>query len=162
MKKSDYENVKEFTEESTGVKLPDKPETMDKEEVGFLTKMIISELIEFCQTVTSSFDESCVMVQECLDEMKTRDKSKQPLLETTCDVIDAQMDAPVDIWYYSLNAFAKKGADLSAYFKLVHEANMDKRDLETGKFIIREEDGKILKREGWKPADTLGLVKSWM
>ena len=56
----------------------------------------------------------------------------------------------VDIWYYSLNAAAKKGIDLSKIFEEVHAANMAKKDPTTGKFIIRESDGKIIKPDGWK------------
>ncbi len=56
------------------------------------------------------------------------------------------------MYYYSLNAAAKKGINLSAVFKLVHEANMRKRDPVSGVFLKRE-DGKIVKPEGWTPPD---------
>ena len=73
-------------------------------------------------------------------------------------VVANQGDAMVDSWYYMLNAAAKKGIDLSRIFNAVHQANMDKKDPETGKFILRE-DGKVLKPKGWKPADILQVVK---
>ena len=60
-------------------------------------------------------------------------------------------DALVDIYYYSQNAACKKGMNLSSVFTMVHAANMAKRDANTGKFIKRESDGKIIKPEGWQP-----------
>ena len=41
--------------------------------------------------------------------------------------------------------------NLSSVFTMVHAANMAKRDANTGKFIKRESDGKIIKPEGWQP-----------
>merc|ERR1712008_342330 len=65
------------------------------------------------------------------------------------EVIGEQGDALVDIWYYSLNAMAKKGVNLSSIFDLVHSANMAKRDPATGRFEKRD-DGKIVKPKGWR------------
>lgn len=64
----------------------------------------------------------------------------------------------MDLWYYGLNAFAKKSVNLSAIFDTVHNANMAKRDPTTGKFIHRE-DGKIIKPEGWQPPDIVAEIK---
>ena len=64
-------------------------------------------------------------------------------------LIGEQADAFVDMWYYSLNAMAKKGVNLSRIFDLVHEANMAKRDPQSGKFLKRA-DGKIIKPKGWR------------
>eukprot|EP00961_Rhodomonas_salina_P176604 2380272-Rhodomonas_salina.2 len=66
---------------------------------------------------------------------------------TTCG--GRQADALIDVYYYSLNAAAKKGMNISAVFDIVHAANMAKRDPATGKFIKRD-DGKIIKPDGWK------------
>lgn len=60
-----------------------------------------------------------------------------------------QADALVDVYYYSLNAAAKKGVNLSSIFSIVHSANMAKRDPKTGVFLKRA-DGKIIKPEGWQ------------
>ena len=60
-----------------------------------------------------------------------------------------QADALVDVYYYSLNAAAKKGVNLSSIFSIVHAANMAKRDPATGQFLKRE-DGKIIKPKGWQ------------
>ena len=39
-----------------------------------------------------------------------------------------QADALVDVYYYSLNAAAKQGLNLSSVFNIVHQANMNKRE----------------------------------
>lgn len=58
-----------------------------------------------------------------------------------------------------LNAAAKNGIDLSKVFDAVHQANMDKKDKKTGKFIKRD-DGEILKPEGWKPANIVDVLSN--
>ena len=63
------------------------------------------------------------------------------------------------VYYYSLNAAAKKGMNLSAVFGVVHGANMAKRNPATGKFEKRESDGKIIKPPGWSPPDVEGELK---
>merc|ERR1719402_2158140 len=68
------------------------------------------------------------------------------------EVVAEQADALVDIWYYSLNAAAKKGVNLSSLFDIVQAANMAKKDPVTGTFLKRE-DGKIIKPVGWAPPD---------
>ena len=50
--------VKEFTEESMGIKLPTRPSKMSKEEVRFIVRMVISELMELCTTVTPSVEDA--------------------------------------------------------------------------------------------------------
>merc|ERR1719168_400256 len=74
------------------------------------------------------------------------------------ELIAEQGDAFVDIWYYSLNAMAKKGVNLSKIFELVHNANMAKRDPETGKFLKRD-DGKIIKPKGWRAPNVSEEIK---
>ena len=141
---SEAELVKQFTEE-TGHVIPTEPQLMSEEEVNFLTKMILDEVMEFMATVHEPKKGKEIMKQ-FIDDSK--DIPKEEGSEE--DIIAAQADALTDVNYYSLNAAAKKGVNLSKVFMLVHEANMDKRV--DGKFL-RREDGKILKRPGWTPPD---------
>ena len=89
------------------------------------------------------------MMKKLIDQAKNIDKIKVGPNDKY-KIIAEQSDAFVDIWYYSLNACAKKGINLSKIFNIVHQANMNKKDPKTGKFIKRD-DGKILKPKGWKP-----------
>lgn len=144
--KSDYEHVKEFTE-GTGHECPSIPQAMTKDQVLFLSKMIIDEVMEFTATVCGP-EESKQALKGFIDQSK--DIPQGEYEQGSVEQIAEQLDGLIDIYYYSLNAACKVGQDVSAAFKVVHAANMAKRDPETGKFIKRE-DGKILKPSSWLP-----------
>jgi predicted HAD superfamily Cof-like phosphohydrolase len=116
--------------------------------------MIIDELSEFMVTRVPNYKEKMIeMINESRDLVI--DLSSMNDSDSICA---EQGDALVDMYYYSLNAAAKKGIDLSKIFNHVHEANMNKRDKTTGKFIKRS-DGKILKPDNWQAPDILSLIK---
>lgn len=157
-KLSDSHRVLEFTEQSQNVKCPDKPTVMSLEDVKFITRMVFSEIDELVSTVTKNMEERDALLQECLD---TRDRCKNHHDDYDDDVktIGAQADSMVDAYYYMLNMACKRGMNISRLFDIVHQANMDKRDPKTGKFIRRESDGKVMKPPGWKPADVEGEIQ---
>lgn len=67
--------------------------------------------------------------------------------------ITEQADALVDAMYYICDFAVRNGINLDPIFDIVHTANMQK--VVNGK-VIRREDGKILKPEGWEdPAPKL-------
>merc|ERR1719203_1869041 len=118
---------------------------MNDSEVEFITKMIIDELLELLATKMDSN-----AAKELMISLVTKAKEVPQInTENEAELIGEQGDAFVDIWYYSLNAAAKKGVNLSKIFELVHDANMAKKDPITGKFKKRD-DGKILKPNGWR------------
>ena len=123
---------------------------MSKDEVNFIGKMMLDEIMELFATVDNPSDAKAAL-KSFIDNSKDID-----LLEFAdgdiAGLISEQADALVDAYYYSLNAAAKKGCNMSAIFQLVHGANMAKRDPETGKFIKRA-DGKIIKPPGWTAPD---------
>jgi len=148
MSQSNAEDVKQFTEGASGIQCPDKPTKMNKESVQFIIRMVMSELHELACTVTDNRDDSLDLMKGCLgtiDECKNYDYPNEVTL------IGAQADSMVDAWYYMLNTAAKHGMNLSKLFDVVHASNMAKRDPNTGQFIRRESDGKIIKPDGWQP-----------
>jgi hypothetical protein len=149
--------VKEFTEESMGIKLPTRPSKMSKEEVRFIVRMVISELMELCTTVTPSVEDAFDFFTTCKNDC---DRPKEFDYESKSDeeIMAEQYDSFVDAWYYMLNSAVKKGVDLDSIFNLVHGANMAKR-FPDGKFHRRQEDGKVIKPEGWKEPDIVGEIK---
>jgi predicted HAD superfamily Cof-like phosphohydrolase len=149
---SDAENVRQFTKES-GTEVPNKPQLMTKNEVFFLIKMMLDEIMELGATVAESQEVKFNMIKMITD---SKDISRST--GSVEQLIGEQGDALVDSYYYSLNAAAKKGINLSRIFEVVHKANMDKRDPVTGKFLKRE-DGKIIKPAGWKEPDITGEIK---
>ena len=146
MTKSNAESVKEFTEGYLGKKCPASPIKMDRDQVVFIIRMVMSELDEMAATVCKNEEESSQLMN---DALKTIDKCHKFQYKTDVDVIAAQSDSMVDAWYYMLNVASKHGMNLSRIFDIVHAANMDKRDPITKQFIRRESDGKVLKRDGW-------------
>ncbi len=156
MSSSNAHAVKEFTEGSSGKDCPKFPVAMTRDKVKFIIRMIISELDELACTVCANSDERDSFMQECLD---TRDKCLNFTYDTEVDLIAAQFDALVDSWYYSLNTSAQHGVNLSSIFDIVHQANMNKRDPVTGKFVRRETDGKVVKPAGWQSPDVEGEIQ---
>lgn len=63
-----------------------------------------------------------------------------------------------DIIYIACGTAVSYGIPLDEVFDAIHQANMNK--LTDGK-VIRREDGKIKKPEGWEPADIEGILKKY-
>lgn len=141
-----FTQVFDFTEAS-GHTCPNKPSAMTRKEVEFASKMVLDEVMELMATVHPA-EESKRLLKTFIET--SRDLEQTPNEE---DVLPEQADAMVDILYYIMNAACKKGINIEEVFTRVHEANMAKRDPSTGKFIIRESDGKIMKPPGWTPPD---------
>ncbi len=80
------------------------------------------------------------------------DDELQELREAT-DVAE-QADALVDAIYYICDTAVRHGMNLDRVFDIVHGANMQK--VVDGR-VIRREDGKILKPEGWQDPGPLLL-----
>lgn len=158
--KTHAELVKEFTEESKGIKVPTRPMPMSEDSVRFLAKMMMSEIVEMIESVMPK-EQAYALAHDLLQEdMKEKGliHIRTPEQKTTITQIEEQMDAMVDCWYYALDSAAKHGMNLEPVFQKVHMANMAKRDPQTGTFI-RREDGKVIKPADWKPADIESEVK---
>ena len=148
--------VREFTG-GAGQPTPERPCAMNEDEVRFITKMILDETMELLATMYPPSVAKQTM-KKFIDDSK--DLPQESYKDTEAfQIIADQADALVDIYYYSLNAACKKGINLSAIFGIVHQANMNKRDPATGKFIKRESDGKIIKPAGWTPPDVEGEIQ---
>lgn len=153
--KSESELVKEFTEGSTGNECPKHPHLMDKNTVIFLIRMVMSELNELANTVSNNEAESMQLMKDALNTIDVCHKFSSDPVEQLAE----QADSLVDANYYMLNIAAKHGMNLSELFKVVHAANMAKRDPQTGQFIRRKEDGKVIKPANWKEPDVVGEIK---
>ena len=156
MSQSNADAVREFTEGASGKACPTTPKPMDRENVRFIIRMVMSELCELACTVTENPEQRDKLLHDALD---TRDVCSNFNYPTRTNLIGAQFDALVDAWYYSLNIAARHGVNMSRIFDVVHQANMNKRDPTTGKFLRRESDGKVIKPEGWKSPDIDGEIE---
>jgi predicted HAD superfamily Cof-like phosphohydrolase len=70
-------------------------------------------------------------------------------------------DSLADMMYVIAGAGLEYGIDLDAVMVEIHRSNMSKVNATTGK-IVRREDGKILKPDGWTPPDVRGVLFSWL
>lgn len=61
-----------------------------------------------------------------------------------------QLDACMDMIWVILGYCYMKGFDIKSAWEEVANSNLNKIDKKTGK-VLRRDDGKILKPEGWKP-----------
>lgn len=68
------------------------------------------------------------------------------------------IDGLVDLMYVTLGSAVAAGVDLDPFWDEVQRANMSKVDGSLGPLKFRE-DGKLLKPDGWKPPDILGLLR---
>jgi ubiquitin-protein ligase/predicted HAD superfamily Cof-like phosphohydrolase len=144
-KMSNAHKVRQFTQESRGIACPTKPSPMTLDEVTFIIRMVMSELTELAQTVTPDAVSAIKLVKDSAG-VDVKMGYKKP--NSNVGLMADQYDAMVDAWYYMLNSAAKKGANLSSIFNVVHEANMNKRWID-GAFH-RRPDGKVEKPPGWK------------
>jgi predicted HAD superfamily Cof-like phosphohydrolase len=157
---------------------PDRPVLAHPDKVKFISKMVMSELLEMLLTIepeTSGVKQIMHEIVEDLDlpsskipcmvapastaaNLKEAEKVKEVNKETKSanneiesEIIEAQMDAVVDIMYYILDFCTKQGYNIDRILDLVHEANMNKRHED--KLFHKREDGKVIKPKDWKEAD---------
>ena len=69
-----------------------------------------------------------------------------------------QLDALIDILVVTIGAIHSMGADAEGAWKEVMSTNFAKIDKKTGK-VIKREDGKVLKPDGWTPPELHSFVK---
>lgn len=69
-----------------------------------------------------------------------------------------QLDALVDILVVTIGAIRAAGWDAESAWKEVMNTNFAKINLDTGK-VIKREDGKVLKPEGWKAPELKQFIK---
>ena len=68
-----------------------------------------------------------------------------------------QLDACMDMIWVILGFCHMKGYKVDAAWNEVARSNLAKINHKTGK-VIKREDGKVLKPEGWRPPDLTGYV----
>lgn len=113
-------------------------------------------------TAVKEFSDACndgdnptsphLMSTEAVEFIATMVNDELDELREATDVAE-QADALVDAIYYICDTAVRHGMNLDRVFEIVHGANMQK--VVDGR-VIRRDDGKILKPEGWQdPAPLL-------
>jgi predicted HAD superfamily Cof-like phosphohydrolase len=68
------------------------------------------------------------------------------------------LDALIDMLVVTIGAIHSAGFDAEGAWKEVMQTNFNKIDKNTGK-VVKREDGKVLKPDGWTPPNLLPYVK---
>lgn len=132
--------VKEFTEQSMNQTFPIQ-RFFNEEEMLFIVKMVLSECEELFDTVALTKDHSRRLLLDALE------LSKDLCGEENILGLFTKPDNFLTTCYDCIEEMGLNSVEL---FTVVHNANMNKRDPLTNKFI-RRGDGKILKPTGWQP-----------
>lgn len=150
-----YLKVKEFTQATSPSVIPSKPQKMTAAQLVLLTSLVIEELIELITASTGDAVHAQTLIMYAMS--RAGEKSIE-LPKDEDEQIAAEQDALVDLVYVTMNGAAKTGVDFDAVFNLVHDANMKKVNPATGK-VLRRQDGKVVKPEGWTPPDIISEIK---
>jgi len=149
--------VREFTEQSKGIKCPESPIFLDTTACKFIVRMILSELAELYQTVYGDIDRKNV-IDLMIEHISNIDTNDGTLVDNKhyANKQIAAFDNIIDIIF---NVGDHHEFDLDSLFNVVHAANMAKR-FPDGTFH-RRDDGKVIKPDGWQEADVTAEARSW-
>lgn len=118
---------------------PDRVVTTSNDTLGTLRRRLINEEAKELCDAWSDFD--------------TATEDTLRLL-----ALSRLIDGMVDLMYVTVGAAVSLGIDLDPFWDLIHDNNMSKVDGRLGPRVYRD-DGKILKPQGWREPDVLGLLK---
>lgn len=155
------EAVAEFTTARLGHSIPNKPTPLNEQSVRKYIGLCISELRELARTVTDSNAEAHQLVTECLGMDPAKIEHTFPNEVT---LLSAQMDAIVDLEYYSRDISNQHGFNLDLVFDEVHDANMRKK-FPDGTFHTEEVAPgirKVIKPPGWVGPDVDKVVSDML
>lgn len=143
-----FNKVKDFHRLVEG-KTNEVPKALDRSEVSHRVGFKIEELIEFLYASHSAnpaaFEEAIQAAHEALEQAKTKVLQK-PL---PVSPLVGQVDALVDLLYFTYGSFVLMGADPKPFFDRIHQVNMAKVG-EDGQVLRDPETNKILKPAGWE------------
>lgn len=127
---SNFQKIEAFSK-AAGVKRPSFPAVPDFDILHFRQRLITEEFEEVCQAIS---------------DLSSNDKSNQH------DALSQLAHELADLLYVVYGTFSACGIDADAVFEEIHRANMAKVD------GPRRADGKLLKPNGWQPADVATVL----
>ncbi len=143
--------VKEFSSTAMNAGIPSIPTPATKDEVKFITRMVLSELQEMHLTVFPSEERNQEklnsFMKECLEEVDVP-KKMLTSFDSEQEIVIEQYDALADAIYYMYDFSCRHGVNLDILLEEIHSSNMAKK-WHDGSFHKRT-DGKVLKPPGWQ------------
>lgn len=147
------QDVKEFN------RIAGTEEVFDKRKSALYVGLIFEEMAEMIESLTNSSAE-WLDVATWLDQIGNNFKRGD--YDAEFDNVDrvAFLDATVDIAVVSLGAGIAIGADIEGACNAVSENNLSKFPIVDGvRTVLRDENGKIKKPEGFKSVELTSYVK---
>lgn len=137
--KKQYEQVKQF-HAACGVEMPDKPTMLDigdDDAMFFYTNhlSVVNDNLRKDLDGGVMYFRTSLMLEELIEFMDA----------TT---IEDQADALIDLMYFAIGTFTLMGLNPEPIFNIVANANLGK--VMPDGTVLRDEQGKIMKPDGWK------------
>jgi predicted HAD superfamily Cof-like phosphohydrolase len=111
----------------------------------------VVKFIEACEQ--SKTDENAALYQKLI-----REEFDEFVRDYFAGDAVGQLDGCMDLIWVTLGYCYMKGFDVQGAWDEVARSNLSKIDTVTGK-VIKRNDGKVLKPEGWTPPDLKPFVK---
>lgn len=148
MSKNPFEQVREF-HEHFDPNTHSEVKALDKKTAEYRSGFKLEEIIEFLYAANNgdekNFRESISYLKESLDVEAEKIIEKKKEIEPLVD----EVDALIDLLYFTYGSFVMMNVDPTEVFNLVHQANMGKL-FPDGKPRYHEVTGKVLKPENWE------------
>lgn len=149
-KDDQFNKVKEFHRVMDG-KTQEMPRVFLPEEAGHRADFKVEEIVEFLFAASNAnvpvFDELTQNLHEAIDKAADKVKSK-PIPERE-NALTGEVDALLDLLYFTYGSFVLMGIDPYAIFNAVHQANMGKI-FPDGQPHFDPETHKIMKPDNWE------------
>lgn len=137
---SEYEKVKQF-HEVMGIPTKQRPELPDVATIVLRCRLLLEEVMEYIHA------SGCYVSAA---DGRVYSSGIAPDLA-------AMAHENADLRYISLGNDLAMGVD-GRVFDAIHDANLRKAP---GGVVTRRPDGKVVKPEGWQPADVARMLREW-
>lgn len=149
-----YESVKDF-HLAFNHPAPTTPTVIPVDTAIKRASWTAEELVEFLHATVggnkSDFLDAMYELEQAIVKATEKQLAEGEYVDKSdAEILVRQVDALTDISYFNYGSFVVAGVDPQPFFDIVQAANMGKLDRETGKPIIRESDGKIMKPDYWE------------
>lgn len=144
-----YEMTEEF-HRTFDPRRPKEPTAFTKEDVLHRAGFKVEELVEFVYSISENnpqlFETAVDSLHQSLEQAKAKVLAKG---NSVTDPLVEQVDALIDLLYFTYGSFSLLGVDPEPIIEIVHQANMGKL-FPDGKPHYDPETGKVLKPDNWE------------
>lgn len=144
-----YQQTQAFHEKFQPVKV-NEPTAFSSSDASYRAGFKAEELVEFLAAASQNdeqvFQQLIADLQINITQAVDKTLTSKPLVENP---LVEQVDALIDLLYFTYGSFVLMGVDPTEIFNLVHQANMGKL-FPDGQPHYHPKTGKVLKPENWE------------